>query len=227
MNYCCECIHGPVLAFSIRSTAQHTTYSFFTIPAPYNHYHNRTIAQSQPHHSWIWSTIFHARDVKISEACDYFFATSQVLYSVWVALFRLFRGRFFILFPTGCFFLLFYGHYIWSMTNVLFDYGYHMKINLTAGIVHLLVWVLWIFWGDGHEKQRRYRWKCLQFLGLLMLAALCEVFDFPPYFGLLDAHATWHGLTIFLVPLWYYFWCEDAKYEVTLNVNKESRKKID
>ena len=106
------------------------------------------------------------------------------------------------------------------MTFVLFDYGYHMKVNLGAGIFHLVVWIVWVLLGDGREKPRSYRYKCLQFLGMLLLAALCEVFDFPPVFGYIDAHATWHGLTVPLVFFWYRFWSLDAKYEVMASKQK-------
>jgi len=176
--------------------------------------------------SWLWSTIFHARDVKISEAGDYYFATSQIFFSVFLAIIRLAgrkkRTRSVVGFVVGLSLTVFYARYVWFMENVLFDYGYHMKINLGGGVLHLLVWVCWVFVGDG--KARAYRWKCLRFLGLLLLAALCEVFDFPPFFGLLDAHATWHGLTIPLVPMWYQFWASDAEYEVAYSSSLKEKK---
>jgi post-GPI attachment to proteins factor 3 len=45
---------------------------------------------------------------------------------------------------------------------------------------------------------------------LSMGALTLQVLDFPPVFGLLDAHAIWHVLTIPLVYKWYQFVRGDA-----------------
>ena len=41
--------------------------------------------------SWLWSTIFHARDIPFTEAADYFFATMQLMFSMWMAIYRMSR----------------------------------------------------------------------------------------------------------------------------------------
>ena len=43
------------------------------------------------------------------------------------------------------------------------------------------------------------------------IAALLEIFDFPPLWGLLDAHALWHVCTVPLPSIWYAFIQEDAR----------------
>lgn len=86
--------------------------------------------------SWLWSTIFHARDIPFTEAADYFFATMQLMYSMWLAAFRIGHSeglgggaRLVLGWGLGLSFVGFYGFYLNSMLFVLFDYGWHMKIN--------------------------------------------------------------------------------------------------
>ncbi|CAM9629475.1 unnamed protein product [Ectocarpus sp. 13 AM-2016] len=39
--------------------------------------------------TWLWSAVFHARDVPWTEAADYFFALLNIFFVVWVAFVRL------------------------------------------------------------------------------------------------------------------------------------------
>ncbi|CAM9432112.1 unnamed protein product, partial [Phaeothamnion confervicola] len=38
--------------------------------------------------TWLWSAVFHARDTRLTEACDYFFALWMLVYTLWVAVLR-------------------------------------------------------------------------------------------------------------------------------------------
>ncbi|KOS16471.1 hypothetical protein Malapachy_3583 [Malassezia pachydermatis] len=56
----------------------------------------------------------------------------------------------------------------------------------------------------------------LELLILAMFAApALELFDFPPLFRLLDAHALWHLVTVPLTMLWYHWLADDARECVT------------
>lgn len=61
--------------------------------------------------------------------------------------------------------------------------------------------ILWITFA--YKTHQPYRSKVALLYGSLGAAALLEIFDFPPLFGLLDAHAIWHGLTPPLIYLYY------------------------
>lgn len=74
--------------------------------------------------------------------------------------------------------------------------------------------ISWIIWSLSLGKKRTYKWQAIGFLAMVLLAASCEVFDFPPVWGLIDAHATWHCLTAPMLPLWYQFWIEDTAFEM-------------
>jgi hypothetical protein len=56
------------------------------------------------------------------------------------------------------------------------------------------------------------RGMLLMFVLSVNMAALFEVLDFPPFFGLVDAHSLWHALTVPLTPVWYRFICEDHRH---------------
>jgi hypothetical protein len=59
-----------------------------------------------------------------------------------------------------------------------------------------------------------YRGLCLVVQVWFSLAAMLEIFDFPPIMGIFDAHSLWHAATIPLGFLWYRFWCRDrAEYD--------------
>ena len=169
--------------------------------------------------SWFWSAVFHARDTKFTESADYFFATMQIMVITCASWYRMARGRLSssVQLSLGLSVLMFYLYYVYSMTFQLFDYGWHMKINGFFVAVHYVSWLAWgLTWGKG----RAYKWKSITFLTLVLAAASCEVFDFPPKWGLVDAHATWHILTAPMIPLWYSFWVDDASFE-TVREGKE------
>jgi hypothetical protein len=54
-----------------------------------------------------------------------------------------------------------------------------------------------------------------------MLAALMEIFDFPPFFGLFDAHSLWHACTVPLGFFWYQFLRVDASTRGVLRDENE------
>ena len=60
--------------------------------------------------------------------------------------------------------------------------------------------------------QHPHRWILYSFLGLAYAALLLEVLDFPPIWGVVDAHASWHAATVPLTYLFYAFIRGDADW---------------
>jgi hypothetical protein len=52
------------------------------------------------------------------------------------------------------------------------------------------------------------------------LASLLEIFDFPPLWGIFDAHAIWHAATLPVAYLWWSFVKDDATYRTEMLVKK-------
>ncbi|XP_046862906.1 post-GPI attachment to proteins factor 3-like [Xenia sp. Carnegie-2017] len=158
-------------------------------------------------HAWFWSIIFHTRDLVFTERMDYFCGTSLVLVSIYSYFVRTFgrqhhqRCRFFGL----LLFILFICH-CGYLSFVRFDYGYNMKVTLAAGLVNVLGWLSWSFY---NRISRPYVWKCAFINISLVLLIVLEICDFPPIWGILDAHAVWHLTTIPYCYYWYSFFLDD------------------
>lgn len=162
--------------------------------------------------TWLWSTVFHARDLLWTERLDYFCASIGISFSLCVALVRVFgiqstKKRILLVFLPILSLLLAHIAYLqW----IHFDYGWNMKVSLSVGMIHSLLWISFSIarWRDG------YHWRQVAGTLLLWLAASLEVFDFPPFFQLLDAHAMWHGLTPPLAYMLYQWVRDDLAFQI-------------
>ncbi|CAE6462102.1 unnamed protein product, partial [Rhizoctonia solani] len=160
--------------------------------------------------AWIWSSVFHTRDTPITEMLDYFSAGLVILYSLFFTVVRLFHlhpltpnssGPTYKLWAASCG-LMYLGHISYLTLLPRFDYTYNMAANLIVGLVHNALWLLYP-WGSIRlfpGKDRKYRPSfSLQpalFVLLTTLATSLELFDFPPWYRTIDAHALWHLATV-------------------------------
>ncbi|XP_048242357.1 post-GPI attachment to proteins factor 3-like isoform X2 [Haliotis rufescens] len=160
--------------------------------------------------AWTWSTVFHTRETDFTEKMYYFFGFSIVLYNVFIFSCRILgtkiRWRQCLV---GVILLVIYAQHIHYLTFIKFDYGYNMKMNLLFGMVNMVGWLIWC--GVKYKKQR-YVWKCAAVVLGINALLLLEVFDFPPFWWALDAHALWHAGTAYLGLLWYSFIIDDSLY---------------
>lgn len=90
-----------------------------------------------------------------------------------------------------------------------------MKVCLAMAIAPLLTWAVW-----AGLSRHPSRWKVWLVVVGSSLAMLLEVYDFPPYQGLVDARALWHASTIPLSFLWWSFIRDDAEYRTATLVKK-------
>ncbi|PVF98271.1 Per1-like protein [Serendipita vermifera] len=173
---------------------------------------------------WIWSAVFHTRDKPWTEKLDYFSAAFAMLCGIFYTIVRLYHlydapvhrtlHPFLIPWATLCI-ALFLAH-VTYLTVILprFDYGWNMKVNITAGLLYSLLWMAYSlpsppFSRFKFVRNRDYRpdYAGLPLLlGVGMITAAClEVFDFPPWWRVIDAHSLWHLATIPIVLGWYRF----------------------
>lgn len=149
--------------------------------------------------AWTASVAFHVRDVKATERTDYLLADALILYGFLVTVARTLgwtRWRqWALLAAVGGAAFAYHAHH---MLHVLFDYGLNVTICVVVGLAQTITWAAWAF-----RVRHPCRTQLYTFLLLLNAATALEVFDFPPWLGLLDAHALWHATT---VPLTYRFW---------------------
>ncbi|CAH0001250.1 unnamed protein product [Clonostachys byssicola] len=165
--------------------------------------------------SWSFSALFHTRDFPVTEQLDYFAAGANVLYGMYYTPIRIFRvdlptprRRSFLRvwsFLCASLYLLHVGY----LKGIRWDYTYNMAANVACGIVQNILWSWFSY--DRYRKSRR-TWAIWPGLVVcwVMFAMSMELFDFPPWFGTVDAHSLWHLMTIFPTILWYNFLVKDA-----------------
>src|SRR5690606_17263500 len=167
----------------------------------------------------VWSAVYHSRDWPWTEKLDYFSAATSIMFRFYYAVIRILRitnQKTQIIWGICCLIPLL--AHISYLTFVKFDYGYNMLATASVGVFHNL-W--WIIWSIKHWKTRKsYAWQPTVLVSLISVAMCLEILDFPPFFGIIDAHSLSHLATVPLIPLWYKFLFADTEWEVTHAKNK-------
>ena len=177
--------------------------------------------------AWFFSTIFHLKDTWNRERLDYFFAGLTVLtgfYAINVRFFSLFKtqNQFKrLLLAVSCIFM-----YLTHVTKLLNDwsYTYNMAANVVVGIIQNILWVtlsvsqfkkvrnkhLSLI---DNIKSKEINWTLTPILLVtsVIFGMSFELFDFPPVFDLIDAHAMWHFVTIWPTIFWYPYMVKDCE----------------
>ncbi len=119
--------------------------------------------------------------------------------------------------------LAFLGHISYLSLLPRFDYTYNMIFNLAIGMAHNLLWILYSlpsslslirrYPGYPRNYRPRHAYKPAMFALLTTVATGLELFDFPPWAGIIDAHSLWHLVTAPIAVFWYDFLMEDACHE--------------
>jgi hypothetical protein len=156
--------------------------------------------------SWIFSMIFHTRDFNVTEKLDYFAAGASVLYGLYYTPIRLFRLdrpakehslRIWTMFCIG----LYIAH-VTYLTCWRWDYTYNMAANVVVGSIQNVLWT-WFSITRYRKLQKTWTiWPGL-IVAWIILAMSLELFDFPPFWGMIDAHSLWHLGTV-LPTFWWY-----------------------
>lgn len=93
--------------------------------------------------------------------------------------------------------------------------GWNIQICVAMGVAQMGIWAIWA--GLSRHPARLKLWVVV--LGGA-LAMLLEIYDFPPYEGLVDAHALWHATTIPLTYLWWSFARDDCEFRTSVLLKK-------
>ncbi|CAK9214247.1 unnamed protein product [Sphagnum troendelagicum] len=166
--------------------------------------------------SWIWSTVFHSRDVRFTEMLDYSSAVALLGYSLILAVIRTGgmraeAARVMVSAPITAFI----STHILYLNLYKFDYGWNMQVCVVIGVTQMLLWAVWAC-----RSSHPARYKLLTVVFGASLAMLLEIYDFPPLWGILDAHAIWHATTVPITYLWWSFIKDDAKFRTKLLISK-------
>ncbi|KAF8663191.1 hypothetical protein HU200_055793 [Digitaria exilis] len=82
--------------------------------------------------AWFWSSIFHTRDIDLTEKLDYSSAVALLGYSLILSLLRAFTPI-----------LAFVTTHILYLNFYELDYGWNMKVCVAMAVVQLLTWAIW------------------------------------------------------------------------------------
>jgi len=184
--------------------------------------------------AWIWSSVFHTRDLPTTEKLDYFSAALAILFALYFTVIRFFhiypqsRGLSHSPPPKPFLFkvwtILCIGIYLVHIAYLAipprFDYAYNMAFNLIIGLIHNALWLSYSFPSNRFLLRRfPFRPKSYRpgyantaacFVVLTTAATALELFDFAPWGGIIDAHALWHLATVPIANFWYDFLVQDA-----------------
>ncbi|RHZ69333.1 hypothetical protein Glove_284g112 [Diversispora epigaea] len=173
--------------------------------------------------SWVWSTIYHSRDFPTTEELDYFSAGLAILFCLFITVLRVFQIRNIqhtILWSLIC--LSAFTAHVSYLHFYKFDYGYNIIANVSVGMLNNFIWTVWSI--THWHKRPDDAWKPIVTVILILMATSLEIFDFPPWWGIFDAHSLWHASTIYIISFWYEFLLEDARIE---SFRESKGKKID
>ncbi|XP_022099023.1 post-GPI attachment to proteins factor 3-like [Acanthaster planci] len=164
--------------------------------------------------TWVWSTVFHFRDVTWTEKMDYISAFSLIVSGLVMFILRVFcvKGNTLnlkVAIPAVSVIGIFFLSHAFYLGFTKFSYGYNLKVNLTFALISSVAWILWSI---VVRSRQRYVWKAILSILSGNLLTLLEVFDFPPIWWVFDAHSIWHGGTAPLAVVFYSFVIDDCLY---------------
>ena len=174
--------------------------------------------------AWTASTLFHARKIEPFISFDYSFAFLFISFGLWIAIKRLwfeFRSLEDKLL-SGIFDIAFGSCVLYQFISVLsgkVSFSNHMDISIALSVCHAVIWL--VFCCVAKSPTRLLCLFCQAWFGA---ASLLELYDFPPYFKIFDAHALWHAATIPLGFFWFQFWIRDSNYWSSLHASSNVRK---
>jgi post-GPI attachment to proteins factor 3 len=178
--------------------------------------------------TWTFSMIFHTRDFPLTEKLDYFAAGASVLYGMYYCPIRIFRldqrspkKRSLLRAWTGLCLCLYAAHVLY-LTRWSWNYTYNMAANVAVGVVTNVGWSWFSIIRYQKTKRIWAAWPGL-IVAWIVLAMSMELFDFPPWGGLIDAHSLWHLGTVVPTIWWYrYVFQHDALKNVPTNPSPAS-----
>ena len=160
---------------------------------------------------------------------DYFSAALAILYALYYTVVRLFHlytpdtrsksSLVYFAWSSICI-VTYLAHVSYLTLLPRFDYTYNMVFNLTLGMIHNLLWLAYslpsslsLFRRFPHRPRSyrpSYATAAAFFVVLTILATSLELFDFPPWGRIIDAHSLWHLATVPITLFWYNFLISDA-----------------
>ncbi len=180
-----------------------------------------------------------ALDTPLTEKLDYFSAAFTILFALYFCVIRMLhlytkprsrlilsndlpRSWSWILWTSICIFA-FVCHITYLTLLPRFDYVYNIIFNSVVGMTHNLLLLVYSLPASISlirrfpSRPKTYRPPFVRRAAILVLfttaATGLELFDFPPWGRIIDAHSLWHLSTALIAPSWYQFLVDDSRDE--------------
>lgn len=166
---------------------------------------------------WISSAIYHSKKTFYTTQLDLISALAFISFGLFIALRRI-AGRNVTSLQVSSVavaMLSTWAYRAYYMAQGLVRFDSHMNTSIGIVVLTTGLWLMWILNAQCISTDRRglsVKYLCLLCQVWLICASALEIFDFPPYFGVFDAHSLWHAVTIPLGFLWYKFWKLDQPF---------------
>nr|XP_043616908.1 post-GPI attachment to proteins factor 3-like [Erigeron canadensis] len=155
-----------------------------------------------------WSAVYHSRDVEMTEKLDYSSGAAVLGFSLIAAIMRAFNvkseaSRVMVSAPL----IAFVTTHILYLNCYQLDYGLNTKVCFTMAVAQLLIWGIWT--GVSNHPSR---WKIWLMVFGEALIIFFQIFDFPPFWGFLDADGLSHAIAIPVSYIWWSFIQDDSEH---------------
>jgi post-GPI attachment to proteins factor 3 len=179
--------------------------------------------------AWLSSAVYHALKTPLTAAWDYSSALVLLSYGLCLAVKRLsieLNGSAYIdsIFNVVLMAVLYQNHRLFLQ---MVRYDEHMTICISITAITVILWLLWSvirYLRQPHTRELTWRSisLCISCQLWLVVAAMLEIFDFPPIAMIFDAHSLWHAVTVGLGFLWYHFLESDHRAFLSTNDQADS-----
>lgn len=163
---------------------------------------------------WVCSALYHSKKVHHTTQLDLTSALGFILFGLFVAVRRIWGSGASTVGVTvlASSIVVAWCCRAYFMFQGMVSFDSHMKLSIGIVILTTTLWVLWVLYAQfiaADRKGMSAKYLCLLCQLWLIGASALEIFDFPPYWGIFDAHSLWHAVTVPLGFLWYRFWEQD------------------
>lgn len=174
---------------------------------------------------WLSSAIYHSKKTFNTTQLDLVTALGFIAFGLFMALRRIAGHKTRGVHVKLCFTTMFlcWAYRAYHMTQGMVRFDSHMMVCIAIVILTTVLWLSWILHArflSPNPEGLSVKYLCLLCQVWLICASALEVFDFPPYFGVFDAHSLWHAATVPLGFLWYHFWEQDRSFRCKPDAEK-------
>lgn len=180
--------------------------------------------------AYLFSYSFHTVDIRLTEYLDYYGAVIASSFAVYTSIVRTLSLRVparasasslaLVLAAPFVGYVLFHCHSLYRS----FDYKFHNIACIALMTTQAVVWLSWCAIQLFAGRNQRAAWYMIKGQVCMIFFASFEIWDFPPVWGVLDAHACYHLFANVVFYLWTHYEVSDMEYRFRTYVSENENK---